>query len=64
MNWRVEFDGMSTSRIEIQEAQVDVIREIVVNVFAHANYSSITEHEIDISKSTPYDSKPNLFVDS
>lgn len=49
MNWRVEFDGKSTSRIEIPEVPVDAVREIVVNAFAHANYRSITEHEIDIT---------------
>ena len=49
MNWRVEFDGKSTARIEIPEVPVDAIREIVVNAFAHANYRSVTEHEIDIT---------------
>ena len=49
MNWRVEFDGKSTSRIEIPEVPVEAIREIVVNAFAHANYRSVTEHEIDIT---------------
>lgn len=49
MNWRVEFDGKSTARIEIPEVPVDAVREIVVNAFTHANYRSITEHEIDIT---------------
>lgn len=49
MNRRVEFDGKSTARIEIPEVPVDAVREIVVNAFAHANYRSITEHEIDIT---------------
>ena len=49
MNWRVEFDTNSTSRIEIPEVPVEAIREIVVNAFAHANYRSVTEHEIDIT---------------
>ncbi len=49
MNWRVEFDGKSPARIEIPEVPVDAIREIVVNAFAHANYRSVTEHEIDIT---------------
>lgn len=49
MNWRVEFDGKSTARNEIPEVPVDAIREIVVNAFAHANYRSVTEHEIDIT---------------
>ena len=51
MNWKVEFDGKSTSRIEVPEVPVDAIREIVVNAFAHANYRSITEHEITITPS-------------
>ena len=51
MNWRVEFDGKSTSRIEIPEVPVDAIREIVVNAFAHANYRSATEHQIEITPS-------------
>ena len=34
MNWRVEFDGKSTARIEIPEVPVDAVREIVVNAFA------------------------------
>ncbi len=49
MNWRVEFDGKTTARKEIPEVPVDAIREIVVNAFAHANYRSFTEHEIDIT---------------
>ncbi len=49
MNWRVDFDGKSTARIEIPEVPVDAVREIVVNAFAHANYRSVTEHEIDIT---------------
>ena len=51
MNWKVEFDGQNTSRIEVPEVPVDAIREIVVNAFAHANYRSITEHEITITPS-------------
>ncbi len=49
MNWRVEFDGKSTSRIEIPEVPIEAIREAVVNAFAHANYRSFTEHEITIT---------------
>ena len=51
MNWRVEFDRNSTSRIEIPEVPVEAIREVVVNAFAHANYRSFTEHEISITPS-------------
>lgn len=72
MNWRVEFDGKSTARIEIPEVPVDAIREIVVNAFAHANYRSVTEHEIDITPTMidiynpgefPINYKPEDFVD-
>lgn len=49
INWKVEFDDKGTSRIEIPEVPVGAIREIVVNAFAHANYRSITEHEIAIT---------------
>ena len=51
MNWRVEFDGKSTARIEIPEVPIEAIREAVVNAFAHANYRSFTEHEINITPS-------------
>ena len=36
-------------REETPEIPLLAIREIVVNAFAHANYRSITEHEIDIT---------------
>lgn len=49
INWKVEFDDKGTSRVEIPEVPVGAIREIVVNAFAHANYRSITEHEIAIT---------------
>ena len=49
INWKVEFDDKGTARIEIPEVPVGAIREIVVNAFAHANYRSITEHEIAIT---------------
>lgn len=49
INWKVEFDDKGISRIEIPEVPVGAIREIVVNAFAHANYRSITEHEIAIT---------------
>ncbi len=48
INWRVEYhDG--TSRIETPEIPIEVIRELVVNAFAHADYKGLTEHEIDIT---------------
>ena len=49
INWKVEFEDKGTARIEIPEVPVGAIREIVVNAFAHANYRSITEHEIAIT---------------
>lgn len=49
MNWKVEFEKNSTSRVEIPEVPIEAIREIVVNAFAHANYRTVTEHEIAIT---------------
>ena len=72
MNWRVEFDGRSTTRNEIPEVPIEAIREIVVNAFAHANYRSVTEHEIDITPTMidiynpgefPINYKPEDFAD-
>ena len=51
MNWRVEIEKKSSSRIEIPEVPIEAIREIVVNAFAHANYRSDTEHKISITPS-------------
>lgn len=48
IRWRVESSG-NVQRIEVPEAPIDAIREIVVNSFAHANYRGETEHEIDIT---------------
>ncbi len=44
--WRVEINGFE--RNEIPEIPIEALREIVVNSFAHANYVSISKHEIDI----------------
>ena len=44
--WRVRVEG--TKREEIPEIPVKVLREIICNSFAHANYNTNTEHEIDI----------------
>lgn len=49
MNWKVEFEKNSTARIEIPEVPIEAIREIVVNAFAHANYRTVTEHELAIT---------------
>ena len=71
INWRVEFDENSTSRIEIPEIPIAAIREIIVNAFAHANYCGETEHEITITPSFveiynpgefPINYKPEDFV--
>ena len=73
MNWKVSIDGKDASREEIPEVPTDAIREIVVNAFAHANYRSITEHEIAITPTMidiynpgefPLNYKPKDFVDS
>ncbi len=49
MNWRVMFESDCVSKIEVPEIPLEAIREIVVNAFAHANYRSVTEHEIAIT---------------
>lgn len=48
IRWEVKSSN-DTSRIEIPEIPIEALREIVVNAFAHANYRSVTEHEIDIT---------------
>lgn len=72
MKWRVEFDG-TTKRIEIPEVPISAIREIVVNAFAHANYRSVTEHQITFTPSVieiynpgefPMNYKPEDFVNN
>lgn len=72
INWRVEFDKNSTSRLEIPEVPIEAIREIVVNAFAHANYRTVTEHEIAITPTVidiynpgefPLSYRPEDFVD-
>lgn len=72
MNWKVEFDDKSTSRIEVPEVPIEAIREIVVNAFAHANYRTVTEHEIAITPTIidiynpgefPINYKPEDFAD-
>lgn len=72
MNWKVEFEQNSTSRIEVPEVPLEAIREIVVNAFAHANYRTVTEHEISITPTIidiynpgefPLNYKPEDFAD-
>ena len=72
MNWKVEFEKNSTSRIEVPEVPLEAIREIVVNAFAHANYRTVTEHEIAITPTIidiynpgefPLNYKPEDFAD-
>lgn len=66
------FERDSVSRIEVPEIPIEAIREIVVNAFAHANYRSVTEHEIAITPTMidiynpgefPPNYKPEDFVD-
>lgn len=45
IRWKAE---ISSERKDIPEIPENAIREIVVNSFAHAQYESITEHEINI----------------
>lgn len=46
IHWKAEIT--SRSRIDIPEIPDKAIREIVINSFAHAQYESNTEHEINI----------------
>jgi ATP-dependent DNA helicase RecG len=46
IRWRVEIGGLT--REEIPEIPVKALREIVINSFAHAQYGTATQHEIDI----------------
>ncbi len=44
IRWKSEIEGME--RVEIPEIPLPVIREIIANSFAHAKYSTGTNHEI------------------
>lgn len=46
IRWRAEIG--SITRDEIPEIPVRAIREIVINSFAHAQYGTTTQHEVDI----------------
>ena len=48
MRWRVEIPDNNIQRIEIPEVPIKVLREAVVNSFAHAKYDVHVHHEIDI----------------
>ncbi len=46
IRWRAEIG--SVAREEIPEIPLKALREIVINSFAHAQYGTATQHEIDI----------------
>lgn len=48
IRWRVQLSGDGIHREEIPEVPVAVLREAVVNSFAHAKYDVNVQHEIDI----------------
>ena len=62
IRWRVEITGLQ--RTEIPEIPIDAIREILVNSFAHAQYSSGIQHEIDVFKSWVSITNPGSFANS
>lgn len=49
-NIKWEAKMTAKERIDIPEIPEEAIREIVINAFAHAQYETNTEHEIDIYK--------------
>lgn len=73
MTWKVAFNNNTTKRIEIPEVPIQALREVVVNAFAHANYISVTEHQIIFTPSMieiynpgefPIDYKPEDFANN
>ena len=46
IRWRAEIEGLY--RKEIPEIPQNALREIIVNSFAHAQYGTASQHEIDI----------------
>ncbi len=46
IRWRAEIKGLR--REEIPEIPLSALREIVINSFAHAQYGTCSQHEIDI----------------
>ena len=48
IKWEAKMTGKE--RIDIPEIPEEAIREIIINAFAHAQYETNTEHEIDIYK--------------
>ena len=68
IRWRAD---ISSIRTDVPEIPQQAVREIVVNSFAHAQYESVTEHEIDIFPASveiynpgpfPHDLTPMDFV--
>lgn len=49
IRWRAEIEGLY--RKEIPEIPQNALREIIVNSFAHAQYGTASQHEIDIHPS-------------
>ena len=62
MRWRVEINGVQ--REEIPEIPVDALREIIVNCFAHAQYSIGIQHEIDVFPDRITITNPGCFANS
>lgn len=48
IRWSSSVGEDGIHRIETPEIPLDVIREAVINSFAHARYDSVVQHEIDI----------------
>lgn len=46
IRWRAEINGLR--REEIPEIPLNALREIIINSFAHAQYGTSSQHEIDI----------------
>lgn len=61
IRWRADFKG--SRRIDIPEIPEKAIREIVVNAFAHANYESLAEIEINIHPNIIEIFNPGSFPD-
>lgn len=61
MNWEAKI--VNFERIETPEIPLDALREILINSFAHANYLSLSKHEIDIHPSKIAIYNPGSFPD-
>lgn len=62
MRWKVEINGIQ--REEIPEIPLDALREIIVNCFAHAQYSIGIQHEIDVFPDRITITNPGCFANS